>query len=239
MRNNEFNANKILFRLIVNTRKNGLLWTENKKTKEITKYTHYEKITNKKHIIYELIINHNDPTISYMKVYFSIFISDKVSKNTLIGDIDYTTRIMFLYKEILVSRGVNVITSVVGVYEEDDDILLLKRHEYDNTIPNIYVLPGGKVDDDENRGESLIREFKEETGLTVIDFDKTQYTNVTKIGVNYYYIICYVIYQVKGELHKFPTKEIKSHLFVDKYDIFNMHIGKETNRILSYYIKNY
>lgn len=58
--------------------------------------------------------------------------------------------------------------SVVGLLIVDNKILLLKRHSYDRTLPNVYCLPGGKRDDsDFNDFEALTREFKEETNILI------------------------------------------------------------------------
>lgn len=54
------------------------------------------------------------------------------------------------------------------VYNENNEILLLKRHPKSRTNPNKWELPGGKVDPGEFFDEALIREFKEETGLDVV-----------------------------------------------------------------------
>ena len=54
------------------------------------------------------------------------------------------------------------------LYNEKNEILLLKRHSNSRTNPNMWELPGGKVDSGEFFDEALIREFKEETGLDIL-----------------------------------------------------------------------
>ncbi len=60
-----------------------------------------------------------------------------------------------------------MIKSVVGILEKDNKILMLKRHFYDRTLPNVYCLPGGKVEEKESLESALKREVYEETGLNV------------------------------------------------------------------------
>lgn len=54
------------------------------------------------------------------------------------------------------------------LYNENNEILLLKRHSKSRTNPDKWELPGGKVDPGEFFDEALVREFKEETGLDVL-----------------------------------------------------------------------
>ncbi len=54
------------------------------------------------------------------------------------------------------------------LYNKNNEILLLKRHPKSRTNPDKWELPGGKVDPEEFFDESLVREFKEETGLTIL-----------------------------------------------------------------------
>jgi len=54
--------------------------------------------------------------------------------------------------------------SVVCVIKKGDEILLLKRHPFDRTLPNTYCLPGGKVDvTDKTLIDAAKRETLEET----------------------------------------------------------------------------
>ena len=54
-----------------------------------------------------------------------------------------------------------------GIAKKDDKILVVKRHPKSRHNPEQWELPGGKCEKEEYFDETLIREFKEETGLDV------------------------------------------------------------------------
>jgi len=56
---------------------------------------------------------------------------------------------------------------VVGgvIFNKEDKVLILKRLSSEDVLPNIWELPSGKVDFNENPNNSIIREVKEETNL--------------------------------------------------------------------------
>ncbi len=54
-----------------------------------------------------------------------------------------------------------------GLAKNKDKILILKRHPKSTTNPNKWELPGGKVDPGECFDVALIREFDEETKLSI------------------------------------------------------------------------
>lgn len=63
--------------------------------------------------------------------------------------------------------------TVRGIIKNDsDEILIVKRHPKSKTDPEMWELPGGKVEKGEDFEDALVREIKEETNIdcTVGDF---------------------------------------------------------------------
>lgn len=58
--------------------------------------------------------------------------------------------------------------TVRGIIKNDkDEILIVKRHPKSRTDPEMWELPGGKVENGEFFADALVREIKEETNLDV------------------------------------------------------------------------
>lgn len=58
--------------------------------------------------------------------------------------------------------------TVRGIIKNDnDEILIVKRHPKSKTDPEMWELPGGKVEEGEFFTDALVREIKEETNLNV------------------------------------------------------------------------
>ncbi|MBQ6100379.1 MAG: NUDIX domain-containing protein [Methanobrevibacter sp.] len=53
------------------------------------------------------------------------------------------------------------------IKNENNEILIVKRHPKSKTDPEMWELPGGKVEAGEFFADALIREIKEETSLDV------------------------------------------------------------------------
>ena len=53
------------------------------------------------------------------------------------------------------------------IRNSDGEILIVKRHPKSRTDPEMWELPGGKVESGEHFADALVREIKEETNLNV------------------------------------------------------------------------
>lgn len=53
------------------------------------------------------------------------------------------------------------------IFDENQNILLLKRSKDDDWCPNLFALPGGNKEENETPENAVIREIKEECGLDV------------------------------------------------------------------------
>ena len=90
--------------------------------------------------------------------------------------------------------GLPPAATVCGILERDGKILVLKH-----TYINGYGLPGGRLENNDTIEETLLKEFQEETSLTVTKFDWLFST------VGYQYQVCSVqiVFKVEceGELN--------------------------------------
>ena len=57
--------------------------------------------------------------------------------------------------------------TVCILFNEENKLLLLKRSENDNWMPNKFALVGGGIEENEIPDQTIIREIKEETNLSV------------------------------------------------------------------------
>jgi len=92
----------------------------------------------------------------------------------------------------------NPVPVVAGIIFNNEKILLIKRG-----IPprrGFWSLPSGFIDRNENAGQALIREIKEETNLTIEKFSCIKTIAQKGLRYNTILIIGFIIYKYKGEL---------------------------------------
>ncbi|MBT3297847.1 NUDIX domain-containing protein [archaeon] len=128
-----------------------------------------------------------------------------------------------------------MVKSSRAIIVHNEKILLIHRIKNDMEY---YVLPGGKIEENETQREAVIREVKEETNLT-IEIDKLLWRHNEHIKINkhnekivgYYFLAK----KFKGELMLGgPEKELQS-----KNNIFllNWYPINELKEILMYPIE--
>ncbi len=105
-------------------------------------------------------------------------------------------------------------TSTAIILFPDNKILLIKR----NTRPFVgyWALPGGRMDTGETIEQTVVREVKEETGLSVkIERVVGEYVERgTKDDIEYeYYPTCFVVKAIGGELKKQDSEIKEMQLF--------------------------
>lgn len=63
------------------------------------------------------------------------------------------------------NKKVQIVTS--GFIKSDEKFLIVKRSADETFLPNVWELPGGKSEPEENPNDSVVREVYEECGLTI------------------------------------------------------------------------
>ncbi len=73
------------------------------------------------------------------------------------------------------------VVAKVVILDNNSNFLLLTRSDTHPMLAGFYDLPGGQVEDDEEPGEAVIREVKEETGLSIDQLDLRVMYSVTML----------------------------------------------------------
>ena len=111
----------------------------------------------------------------------------------------------------------------------DNEILILKRHPKSKTDPEMWELPGGKVEKGEHFTNALIREIKEETSLDceVGDFcEAVQNDYMHKRTVQ---LIMY-LENIKGDVK--ISEEHTEFMWADLEKIRSLEISSSLKKIL-------
>ncbi|WP_292824051.1 NUDIX domain-containing protein [Methanobrevibacter sp.] len=111
----------------------------------------------------------------------------------------------------------------------DNEILILKRHPKSKTDPEMWELPGGKVEKGEHFTNALIREIKEETNLDceVGDFcEAVQNDYMHKRTVQ---LIMY-LENIKGDVK--ISEEHTEFMWADLEKIRSLEISSSLKKIL-------
>ena len=116
-------------------------------------------------------------------------------------------------------------TSVRGIVNYKDQIVLIHRIKTkdDGTIRDYYVIPGGKIEENESHEEALRREIKEELGIEikigklVLELDDRDYND----SFQYFY-------ECEFEFHdKENYKGVFEVVLVDKMEISTLNLVPE------------
>lgn len=120
-----------------------------------------------------------------------------------------------------------------AVIEKDGKVLLIKRNT--NPFKNYWSLPGGHIDYGETAKQAVIREVKEETGLTIkpVFFS---YRDEIYPDINWHGEV--LIFHGKAEgKEAVDGKEIIDIKWVDIKEALNMKLAFEHEKTLKVYIE--
>ncbi|MCK4589387.1 MAG: NUDIX domain-containing protein [Nanoarchaeota archaeon] len=116
---------------------------------------------------------------------------------------------------------------------KDNKLLLVKRQPHDIQNPNIWELPGGRLNPGENPHQGLKREIKEETNLDIKINQPLNIQHFTRKDGQIITMIIFVCQALTNEIklssehaaHQWvPLKQAKDHLaefFHKEVDIFS------------------
>jgi len=112
------------------------------------------------------------------------------------------------------------ITQNAIIKDEDGKVLILKH-----TTGN-WLLPGGKINQDETWLESLTREIREETGVTEFGVDRIlEVASWVENGTGYY-VVTFIV-SIKGELKVSLSEEHTEYAWVSLADLDNYKFWHE------------
>lgn len=126
-------------------------------------------------------------------------------------------------------------SAVIMIVDKFDRVLMLKNNEK-KKLANVWVFPGGKCDliDDEGRmethHEAIVRELREETGLTAIIFSDTPFT------ISYGGALVRVFVAMREDLlsdEVILSPEHTEYKWVEPGDIKDMVIAPGASRLLA------
>lgn len=126
-----------------------------------------------------------------------------------------------------------ILTTMIMLENEKGEILVENRVKSD--WPGL-TFPGGHVEDDEDIIQGAIREFSEETGLTLLDIKNVGYIewNVIEEKIRHLSIL-FKSNKYIGTIHS--SKEGKV-FFVKKKDINNYPLSNDFDKILKIMFKD-
>lgn len=115
------------------------------------------------------------------------------------------------------------------IKNKDNEILLVKRHPKSRTDPEMWELPGGKVEKGEFFTDALVREIKEETDLDceVGDFAEAiqnDYSHKRTVQIMMY------LENVTGEVK--ISEEHTEWMWVSLEDMKNLKISTSLKKVL-------
>ncbi len=113
----------------------------------------------------------------------------------------------------------DIIVKSIIVNTKRNRILLVQRSKSDDTGANTWENAGGNVECGETPEEAMLREIREETGITEVTIDRVAYVTLVN-GEKPYLIIAYLCETCAEEIAL--SSEHQAYIWADAKDCKNM-----------------
>ncbi|GMQ62623.1 NUDIX hydrolase [Vallitalea maricola] len=120
--------------------------------------------------------------------------------------------------------------------EKDGRTLMLHRVKKENDIhEGNWIGLGGKIENGESPVECVIREVKEESGLTIKNPDLRGILTFPEFGKDNWYVFLYTATEFNGDLIECNEGDLK---WIDNEDLLNLKMSEGDNLFLKW-LKKY
>ncbi len=99
------------------------------------------------------------------------------------------------------------VRTVAFILRRDDYVLIEKRSESKQTDPGKHCVPSGGVEDDETYEDALLREVREEFGVTATAYEHVYTAKYEKPGVTFL-MEYYTVTEWDGEINRYEAEEL-------------------------------
>ena len=114
-------------------------------------------------------------------------------------------------EDLLVARStrsdVVQVSTVAFILRRDDQVLVEKRSESKRTDPGKHCIPSGGVEDGESYEDALLREVREEFGVTAKAYEHVCTARYEKPGVTFL-MEYYVVTAWDGEINRYEAESL-------------------------------
>ncbi|OGK23141.1 hypothetical protein A3A46_01210 [Candidatus Roizmanbacteria bacterium RIFCSPLOWO2_01_FULL_37_13] len=114
------------------------------------------------------------------------------------------------------------------IIDEKKRLLIVKKSPNEAIDAGLWVVPGGKVKQDEHVIDALKREVKEEVGLSVISYQWIG-EDVFKVGDKFFHA-AHFLCKVKSTKKIVLEKNLLEYRWITKSEVYNFEIPKNIKK---------
>src|SRR3989344_190667 len=114
------------------------------------------------------------------------------------------------------------------IIDEKKRLLIVKKSPNEAIDAGLWVVPGGKVKQDEHVIDALKREVKEEVGLSVISYQWIG-EDVFKVGDKFFHA-AHFLCKVKSTKKIVLEKNLLEYRWITKSEVYNFEIPKKIKK---------